>query len=289
MGFRSQSGGRHGSGEKFQRSAHEKAKPKTAKKRPGIQYADETEALPAAEVVKKTLASLEKLGNQKFALSPFSQYYDDWFVNLRQVVSGFEANPAVGVDEAFEKARTSIFVEVESELAKLRIRETDLESSAQSLSNNNHFLVELDVIYAGQTRELGLKRNDELEPLKKNVHDLEEEIAKIRQTRTKFFGFTKRAKQKKEAEATQRLNAAKTELQMALENFGVEQDKLHDEYTRKKQETMGKIRSLEVAITNIETDASAEPRAKATAALADAVKVLAQRKAAAPNDVPAAS
>jgi hypothetical protein len=286
MGFRS-GGGRHGSGEKFQKSAHEKAKPKTGKRKPDIQYANDNKTMSASEAAQKTLASLEKLGTQKFALSPFSQYYDDWFVNLRQVVSEFEANPAVGADEAFEKERTRIFVEVESELAKLRIRETDLESSAQSLSNNNHFLVELDVVYAGQTRELGLKRNEETEHLTKNVHNLEEEVAKIRQMRTSFLGFTKKAKQKKLDEATQRLNSAKTELQLMLENFSVEQDKLHDEYQRKKHETIEKIRSLEVAIANIESDTSAEAREKATVALAEAVKALAQRKSAAPSDVPA--
>jgi hypothetical protein len=286
MGFRS-GGGRHGSGEKFQKSAHEKAKPKTGRKKPDIQYVNDNKTLSALELGQKTLASLEKLGTQKFALSPFSQYYDDWFVNLRQVVSEFEANPGVGADEAFEKERTRIFVEVESELAKLRIRETDLESSAQSLSNNNHFLVELDVVYAGQTRELGLKRNEETEHLTKNVHDLEEEVAKIRQMRTSFLGFTKKAKQKKLDESTQRLNSAKTELQLALENFSVEQDKLHDEYERKKQETIEKIRSLEVAIANIESDTSAEAREKATAALAEAVKALTHRKSPAPSNVPA--
>lgn len=286
MGFRS-GGGRHGSGEKFQKSAHEKAKPKIGKKKPDIQYAGDTEALSASEVAQKTLASLANLGTQKFALSPFSQYYDDWFVNLRQVVSEFEANPALGVDEAFEKERTRIFVEVESELAKLRIRETDIESSAQSLSKSNHFLVELDVIYAGQTRELGLKRNEETEQQTKNVHDLEEEVAKIHQLRTSFLGFTKKTKQKKLDEATQRLNAAKTELQMALENFSVEQDKLHDEYERKKQETIERIQSLEVAIANIESDASAGAREKATATLAEALSALAQRKSAALSGVPA--
>jgi hypothetical protein len=286
MGFRS-GGGRHGSGEKFQKSAHEKAKPKIGKKKPDIQYAGDTEALSASEVAQKTLASLANLGTQKFALSPFSQYYDDWFVNLRQVVSGFEANPAIEADEAFEKERTRIFVEVESELAKLRIRETDIESSAQSLSKSNHFLVELDVIYAGQTRELGLKRNEETEQQTKNVHDLEEEVAKIHQLRTSFLGFTKKTKQKKLDEATQRLNAAKTELQMALENFSVEQDKLHDEYERKKQETIERIQSLEVAIANIESDASAGAREKATATLAEALSALAQRKSAALSGVPA--
>ena len=284
MGFRSQSGGRRGAGEKFQRSAHEKAKPKVVRKKPDIKYAGEGEAPTLEQVVEKTLTSLERLGSQKFALSPFSQYYDDWLVNLRQVISEFESSPVVDADDNFVKERTRFFVEVESELAKLRIKETDLEAAAKSLSDNNHFLVELDVVYAGQTRELGMKRNAETADLSKTVHDLEAERDKIRRMKTSFFGFTKGAQKKKEAEISRKLVAAQTELELELQGFNVEQDKLHDAYEKKKQETIEKIRDLEVTIANIESDGSESARQTSTVGMADAVKALLARKAATPKD-----
>jgi hypothetical protein len=96
--------------------------------------------------------------------------------------------------------------------------------------------------------------------------------------KTSIFGFTKKAKAKKEAEVTQKLNAAKTELEIAVQNFAVEQEKLHDEYEKKKQATLEKVQSLEKEIVTIETDSSIETRKAAATALANAVKALLQRK-----------
>jgi hypothetical protein len=43
--------------------------------------------------VEKTLGKLHGLGSQKFAVSPFSQYFDDWLLNVREVLSEFESTP----------------------------------------------------------------------------------------------------------------------------------------------------------------------------------------------------
>lgn len=281
MGYRSQSGPRRGAGEKFQKSSHAKAKPKNQKNKPGVKYAEEEPALSLEQVAGKTLKGLAKLGSQTFALSPFSQYYDDWLVNLQQVVSEFESNPAVKVDETFTKDRAQAFGNIEGELAKKRIRDAELEASAKELADSNHLLVETDATYAAQTRELAAKRNGDIERLTKDVHELEEEVAKIGQMRTSFFGFTKKAKTKKQEEANQKLTSTKNELEIALGNFKVEQEKLHDEYEKKKQALIEKVQSLEKEIVNIETDSSAEARQVASTALANAVNAFLKRKPAA--------
>ena len=69
------------------------------------------------EAANKALSSLSKLGTQTFALSPFSQYFDDWLVNLRNVLSEFESNPAISEDDQFIKDRSQIFLNAERELA----------------------------------------------------------------------------------------------------------------------------------------------------------------------------
>jgi hypothetical protein len=279
MGYRGQTGTRRSSGEKFQKSSHEKAKSKTHKNKSNVKYAPEETPVPTIEeVAQKTLNSLEKLGTQTFALSPYRQYYDDWLINLRQVISEFESNPAVCVDDAFVKDRNQVFADVEGGFAKKRLREGELEAAAKTLRENNHLLVETDSHYATQTREFGTKRNSDIERLTKNLHGLEAELGKVRQMRTSFFGFTKKAKAKKEAEATQKLNAAKGELEIAVQNFNMEQEKIHDEYEKKKQATISIVQTLEKEIVDIETDSSLEARQVASAALSNAVKGLLQRK-----------
>jgi hypothetical protein len=284
MGYRGQTGSRKSSGEKFQKSSHDKSKSKTQKNKSGVKYAqEEVPVLSAEDIEQKTLISLGKLGTQTFALSPFSQYFDDWIVNLRQVISEFESTPTVGVDEAFSKERTQIFADVEGELAKTRLREAELDASAKMLAETNHLLVETDAVYAAQTKELSTKRNCHIEQLTKPVHDLEDELSKVGQMKTSFFGFTKKAKAKKEAEITQKINSAKSSLEIAVQNFSVEQEKLHDEYEKKKQVMIEKVQSLEKEIVTIETDASLEARQAATTALSTIVKALIQRKPSAPQ------
>lgn len=272
------SGPHRGSGQKFQKTQHDKAKTKEKKKKSEMPITEESPALSISEIYPKTITSLEKLGTQIFALSPFSQYYDDWLVSLKQVVFEFETASSDGADEEFVKERTQIFQDVERELAEIRLKEGQMEQTTKQLSEKNHLLVETDANYAHQTHELAAKRNTEIERLTKKVHDLEEELNKVKQMKTSFFGFTKKAKARKEEATNQTLNAAKTELEVNVENFKVEQEKLHDEYEKSKQSTIEKVQSLEKEIANIESDGSVETRQKACNALIVAVRAIVQRR-----------
>ena len=244
---------------------------------------EETPLVTAEEVAEKTVGSLNKLGSQTFAVSPFSEYFDDWLVNLREVLAEFESSSAISVDDQFVKERSQIFTDAERELAERRLKEAALEEAAKALSENNHVLVQIDEEYAAKTRENGVKRNTDIERLTRNVHDLEEELDRVGQMKTSFFGFTKKAKVKKGAEATQKLNSAKSELELAVQNFTVEQEKLHDDYEKRKQAVIEKVRALEKEVENIETDSSLAVRQAACNALVNAVNALLKRKAASPQ------
>ncbi len=132
MGYRGQTGSRRGSGEKFQKSAHEKAKSKAQKNKAG-KYVEETPSLSPQEIVEKTIVSLTKLGGQTFGLSPFSQYFDDWLVSLRQIISEFESSP-LDVDETFVKERTQTFEDIERQFAERRLKEAEMDASSKALA-----------------------------------------------------------------------------------------------------------------------------------------------------------
>ena len=119
MSFRPQTGSRRGSGKQSSKSAHDK-KAKEKKQKTGAKYLqEESPEFSAQEVAQRTLNGLNKLGNQIFALSPFSQYFDDWLINVRQLISEFESNPSIAADEQFVKERTQIFLDVEAALARI--------------------------------------------------------------------------------------------------------------------------------------------------------------------------
>lgn len=278
MSFRSQSGPRQGAGQKFQKSQHEKAKAKAQKHKVGGKYVEEAPVSSPEESVDEVLSSLSRLGTQVFALSPFSQYFDDWLVSLRSVLSEFESIPAVSVDDQFVKERTQILLDVERELAERRLKEKTLEESAKALSEENHKLADIDAENAEKNKETAEKRNADIKRLTQNVHDLEGELERTGQMKTSFFGFTKKAKAKKQAEESQKLNAAKSELELAVQNFTAEQEKFHDEYEKRKQAAIERVQSLEKEIVQLETDSSLQTRQTTCNDLAKAVQSLVQRK-----------
>lgn len=259
---------------------HEKAKRKGRKRHYSGKYLmEETEAPTFKEVAEKTLSRLYSLGDQIFAFSPFSQYYDDWLLSLKSVLSEFEANPAVVVDEEFVKERSQVLTDVARKLAKRRREEAVLLEAARRLTDQNHLIVQIDRDYTTSTRKLASKRNREIKRLTRRAHDFEEELDEASRMKASIFSpFARRARSSRTAEVTRKLVIVKGELESVVKAFEVDQEKLHDEYEKKKQTVIKQVRSLEKEMEGLETDGSAEDRHLACDALVNSVNALLQRK-----------
>jgi DNA repair exonuclease SbcCD ATPase subunit len=277
MSFRSQSGSHRGASRQFSKSAHEK-KAKEKKQRAAGKYLEEETEVSAKEVVEKTLGSLSRFGDQVFALSPFSQYFDDWLVNLRQMIAEFESNPAIKVDEQFVKERSQIFLDVEGALAENRLQETNLTGEAKELFDNNHLLAETDKEYAEKTRQLSFKRNAEVQRLSTEIRELEDKVASQEELKFAFYKLkAKKLAAEKLAQTRQTLKSTKNGLEVALQSFTAEQEKMHDSYENKKQEITERIDSLHKELERLETDTSLNARQTACSSLANAINALIQR------------
>jgi len=261
-----------------QSKAEREKKIKEKKQRAAGKYLEQTAAVSAKGSLEKTVSSLDRMGNQIFALSPFSHYFDDWLVNLRQVISVFESNPDIKVDEQFVKERTQIFLDVEGALAEKRVQESSLDGEAKELADNNHLLVETDKEYAEKTRQLSNKRNADVQRLSTDIRQLEDSAASQEQIRLPFYKFNAR-KQAAEtlAKTREELKSKKNELEVTLSSFTADQEKLHDTYELKKQQITERIESLHKMLERLETDTSVEPRQATCKALTNALNGLVQR------------
>jgi hypothetical protein len=277
MSFRPQTGSRRSAAKQFSKSAHDK-KAKEKKQRSGGKYTEEKAEIPPKDVVEKTLAVLNRLGNQIFALSPFSQYFDDWLVSLKQVVSEFESNHVIQVDEQFVKERSQIFLDVEGALTEKRLQENNLSDEAKELADINHLIVEADKAYAEKTRERSFKRNADVQRLSTKIRELEESLAKQQEIKISFYKLNARRKASQQLARTQEnLKSNKNELQVTLETFTAEQEKMHDDYEKRKQALMEKSDSLHKELEKLETDTSTGTRKVTTNALTNAITALIQR------------
>ena len=257
----------------------EKAKHKGQKHSSGGKYLlEESKAPNFEEIVEKTVCRLQSLGGQTFAFSPFSHYYDDWLFSLKSVLSEFESNPAVNVDEEFEKERAQVIAGIELELAKRRREETVLEETARKLAYQKNLLVQTDAEYTHKIQKLASQRNREIKRLTNNVNDIEEELEEARQTKVSIFSpFARKAKSQKTAEISQKLDDAKREHESAVKAFDREEEKIHDEYEKRKQAVTAQVRILEKKVEGSETDDSVEDRRFACEDLVNALKALLQR------------
>jgi chromosome segregation ATPase len=283
MSYRTQTG-RKGT-RQASKTTREK-KPRAKKEKQTAKYLrDETPKVSAKEVTERVLAGVNRLGNQIFALSPFSQYFDDWLINLKQVVSEYESNSAINVDEQFQKEREQIFLDVENALAEDRLAESTLTQEAKALEENNHKIADADREYSEKTRELSNKRNAEIQKLTNEVRQLEDDLAAQQDVKLGFFKFKeKRLAAEKLAQTTQDLRAAKNKLEVTIESFKAEQDKLHDNYEKQKQELFDISDRLHKQLEKLETDTSTQARQSSCNALTQAINALTQRTATLPPE-----
>ena len=269
-------------GRRNQRSQHEKKKARGKRHRSSGKYLLEERHVPGIEeVVEKTLSRLCSLGNQIFAVSPFSVYFDDWLVNLKDVLVAFESSSSLSSDEQFMKERAQILADVERQLEERRRRGVSLEEAAKSLFESKILLERIEGEYATRTREIEGRKNSEITRLQGNITECKKELDALAKVKAGLFrAMSKKAKAQKEAELTQKLNDAQSKLEAATQNAADEQERLRNDYEKRKQLVTEQIGKLQKEAEAPEVDGSLDNRRVACEALANAVNALLQRKAA---------
>ncbi|MCX8150987.1 MAG: hypothetical protein N3D85_05765 [Candidatus Bathyarchaeota archaeon] len=215
-----------------------------------------------AQLTAETLEYLEILGNEVFPRSSVGMYFDDWVVNLRQVILSFESSELIGSDETFTNECNQVFSTIEEELAKRLAADAEIEVSAKRLVENRYLLNKIDEGYAAQTKELITKGKSTIEYLTRNVRQLEAELAEVSQKKVSFrHPLQKLAKDQKISELTQKLNAAKKQLALAVGTSSVKQEKTEDidaEYAAQTRELADKRQSAIAILSKEVHDLEAE-------------------------------
>jgi hypothetical protein len=240
---------------------------------------EENHVATAEEVADKTLGRLRNLGSQRFGSSPYSEHFNRWLMNLKNLLSEFESSPTISADDQFVKERSQILSTVELELEERRLKEASLNEAIKSLSDSKILLERIEDEYTTGAREIEERKNSEIKRLYADIDSLRRELDDIARIKTGLFrAISKEAKAQKEAEATQRLNTAQRELELVMLNFTVKGEKLRDDFERKKQPVIEQIRGQQKDIEDLETDGSLEYRKAACEALVNTVNALLERK-----------
>lgn len=281
MGQRSGVGSSRGSGRGYGFQRHEKAKTRGTKQKheSSIGYAPETDlALTAREVADGTISKLRNLGKQRFALYPFSEYFDAWLRNLREVLSEFESNPVIYPDDRFSRDSLQILSDVESRLDERRRIEMSRNKVEEDLSENKTILDRLEKEFSEKAREAETQRIEEVKRLSTVVSGLKEKLDGVDRMKTGIFrGFSEKAKIHRREEVQRELDSAQRELDLTVHNSDIEQQRLKEDHERNRIPILERISVLEKELEEQEIDGSLRHRDNACEALVTAVNSLLER------------
>lgn len=257
-----------------------KDKPIRRKRQSSGNYLFEEKHIPTSEeVADRTLNRLRNLGDQRFALPPFSQHFNRWLMNLRNVLSECESTPTITVDDQFLKEKTQILVNIELDFEERRRKEASLKEIIGSLSEARTILKQIEGEYVTRAQEVNGRQESEIGHLSSEITAFKEELGLLAQRKTRILDFiSKKARAQKETETTQKLNSAQKKLTVAIQHFKADQEKLQDEYERRKQPITEQIRTQQKEIEAQEIDESLETRCAACEALINALKTLLKRR-----------
>ena len=280
MGYQPQKKSPRASGRGYKKTAYEKGKAGRPKHGlAGSPTGEEKHVVTLKEISDKTLKQLHNLGRQKFGSSPFRDHFDRWLVNLTDVLSEFELNPNINVDEQFVKERSQILDAVKIELEERRRKEASLEESIKNLSNSANILEEINEEYINRMREIKRQKSKEIKRLYHSIDALKVALDTVIRMKTGFFrGISKKDRELKEIEITQELTNKQRELELATFSFTEAKARIRDEYEKKRQPIVGQIRDRQKKMDSSETDESLEDRWFACEALVDSVNALLQRR-----------
>jgi hypothetical protein len=231
------------------------------------------------EIVDRTLKRLSNLGNQVFAVSPFSEHFGRWLVDLRIVLSEFESNAIISVDDEFMKERSQALSNVGLELEKRQSEEASADETFKSLSTNRILLERIEKDHVARMRDAERKNDVKIKRLSSNVDGIRQELDSVARMKTGIFrGVSKKTKARKEAEVTQKLNLSLREVSSAEQNFAAEQERFRDEHEKRKQPIVEQIRVMEKEVESQDVDGSLEARKAACETLINAVNAFVERK-----------
>ena len=267
----------------------EKAKPKTKTEKrtaSGIYSLNEEHIPTRDELVDRTLNSLHHLGSQRFAVAPFYEHFDRWLLSLRTVMSEFESSQVTSVDDQFARECSQALANIQQTLGDRRIKEMTREETLRKISHSilerKTALAQIEREYSTKAKELTRQRENTIRPVAGRLASLREELDRVIRMRSGFLrGISKKAKAQKTEEATSRLDTTKKELAKIEQSFVTEQEKLKDEYKKRKQQILAEIARHQKKIESIEVEPQADDaidlRRTACDALIGAVNALLRR------------
>jgi DNA repair exonuclease SbcCD ATPase subunit len=147
----------------------------------------ENDQIDASQVCSVTLNALEHLGNQRFALPPFSEHFQRWMENIATILFEFETElPEVvnqqyreNIDRTITNLRGALKERTDTE-ATISNRQSDVQ---RRIAKYETELAKLDQDYKTRNHEARRHHEQSFEKLRAEINTLDEERLRILHTK----------------------------------------------------------------------------------------------------------
>lgn len=232
------------------------------------------------EISEVTLKLLHTLGNQKFGSSPFSEHFDRWLTNVGAVLSEFETNPNIGIDDQFVRERSQALATIKRQLENRHLREASLNREIRNLSDSKSQLQKINTEYATAATVLRGRKDSDIRRLNSTIARLKKEQKMVIQMKTGFLhGISTKRREQREIKIAEEISDKQRQLELALLDSKCKEKNLRNDYERIREPFLEEIITFQKRVEDLEEDGSLEERWFACEALIDAVNTFLQRKA----------
>jgi len=190
-------------------------------------FYQEREQINPSELSTKVINVLKHLGEQKFALPPYSEHFERWLKDVRGILTELETKLPGLADEQYQSTTQRIIMEIEEGLKKrIELEKTGTETSStlqKQLTATEIEIRRLDSEYNKQYRDV--KRRHE-----KASKELQREIDELGRQRLNFL-------HKKSGLLDRIFKRSETRLQEKTNSLQSKKSALGDRNTRLKSES----------------------------------------------------
>ena len=248
-------------------------------KRCGRSIREQRHIATEREISEGTLKRLHTLGGQKFGSSPFSEHFERWLINVEAVVGEFVSYPNMNVDEQFTKERNNTFETIKFQLEERRRQEATIDQEIKNLAYQKSLLGQIHADYLTSASLLKARKNSEIKILSRELESLKKEQTEVVKMKTGILrGVSNREREQKEIAVAEKLSDKQTEVELAVLDLKARQNQLKEDYERKREPVLERIKNYKKTIRELEADGSLEDRWFACEALTDSVNAFLQRK-----------
>ena len=167
-----------------------------AKKKPARDKRDETrgsllyvehDQINASQLLSATANALEHLGNQRFALPPYSEHFQRWMENIATLLSDFESKVPEIVSEQYRENVDKVISNLKAALKERTDAETMISNRLSDvqlqITRYENELAKLDQDYKSRNHEVRRHHEQSFERLRAEIKTLDGERLRIIHTK----------------------------------------------------------------------------------------------------------